>query len=683
MKTPALISVIAIMALSACGGDPSERAAGALESANAKWQEATENMNPVKRVSEYEDIIEDLEAIVEDYPETPVGQSLAAGQSVSGLSLARVTQEKDRLAERASCYASPTVECLLPLTSAVFQEDGSAVSGSAGNVAVVCSDGFDAALTALESKRINARLYADELVQVGFAAAACDKPDLVERAITAYVEAEPTSMSNRANRIAQIPNTPDLKDGWGPAIAELETLLSVEAMPANTKATIALTLVNAYSRMNEPTKAVAKYEYVTKDLGFRISNTLETGGNLIAGGAVDEGVNLAKATSGQPRFEEQRAITHLWRGLQFMTDNLGLSKNNGRVDFRSIAMQQTIAEYFAAPADNTAAATRDTLAKIQALMDGFDASAWRKDSTEQRNAIGAYSYIGLIHQKLGDEEAALAALDKADEIAAQMSTATGTPSPTADYRFLLAMADNDLEIMRVSALSNTSYGSHHIPQFVKAAVAADEIELAITTMAEASPNDAGAYYYNNLIREMIDQEKIDQLEAVIDASPQDARTKASYATQAIQAYAEQGMPDKVEALKAKYHPNPTANLEQALSKSLIKAHAKAGNDSRVKSMIGELFERGLASDENAPQFGNNRFYAQESAIEAFELGYLDYGLELYGKAVRKDQWPLTRAIASEGFKERDLPRVLMIGYDSVNEAGMQIITNYAVGYLRG
>ncbi|MEM9289118.1 MAG: hypothetical protein AAGA36_12335 [Pseudomonadota bacterium] len=674
---------LACTALAACGGDPVADSNKALEDAKAEWEKAKSIMAPTKRVSEYEDILADLKAIPERYPETPIGQSLAAGGSVSGVSIDRYEAEKDRLAERAACYANPTEECLLPFTSPIFDRDGTDAVGTAnGGRNIVCTDGFDAAIASLEGKRVNQRLYADELVQVGFAAAACDKPAAVEQAIAAYVQAEPFSMDRRATKIAQILSTPELKAGWGPAIDELETLLGVQAITAQTKASVGLSLTSAYAKLWDTGKAVEKYTYVTETLGFQVSDTLNTGGTLIAAGAVDEGVALAKKTSGLPKFEDQRAIAHIAWGVRLLSDELGLSKN-GIVRIKNAAQIQSIEDYFATPDGKDLTAAKSAVSKIAATLDSFDSSTWRKAGSEQLDATSAYAYLGLIHRKLGDAAAAKASLSKAEDIATKLAAPSSSLNVQyGTFLFLIAMADGDLEAMRATALSSGGYGSQHIPAFIKAAVAEDKIELAINTMAEASPTDSGAYYYPRLIQEMIDQGKLDRLEEAIDASPEDAGRKAGHASRAIQAFADQGMPKKVEAIAAKYQPNPSANQQRVLAKALVKAHTKAGDDSKAKAMIGEMFEAGLKSDANAPEYGNRNFIAQQAATEAFELGLFDYGLELYGKAERKNRVPLATALATDGFEEKNLPIVLMTAHDNLSSPDMAVIVNFAVSYLR-
>ncbi len=181
-------SVLAgLLSLSACG-DPKKSSQSAIEKAQKNLKEAAQELDPGDRVSAYDDIIKNVSNIAKDYPDTPIGQAIAAGRAVDGISLAQIQRARDELAARAKCYEDPTVECLTPFGSgATGNAAGSPQSAFAEAEQLVCDKGFSAADKTLDPFKINRQVYAKELIQIGFAAAKCDKPDEVKAAIGAYI----------------------------------------------------------------------------------------------------------------------------------------------------------------------------------------------------------------------------------------------------------------------------------------------------------------------------------------------------------------------------------------------------------------------------------------------------------------------------------------------------------------
>ena len=666
--------VLVSLVVAGCGGDPIVDANKAVEKSAARWQAAQEIPAPEKRVATYRDIIADLRKIPERYPDTPAGQRLAAGGDIGSVSIERFEARAERLAERAACYAKPNVECLLPFTSNLFDKQGSAAVSPRE---LICSRGLEAAMAALENKRINRRLYADELIQLAFAAAACDKPSRAADAIAAYVDAEPLTLAQRAMKITQVVATPELKPAWPPAIDELERLQAVAGIPADTKASVALTLLSAYSQLHRPEEAVAKLSYVTDELGFRVSDTLQTSGRLIAAGAVDEGLALARGAVSQERFADSSALSSLWTATGYLVDSMGI-ETNGTLTVASVVRDDRLTSVFTAPEPATAQAVAETLDKITRALDGFDPSLWARDGLRKSQASGSYARIGLLRRKLGDRERAAAAFDKADAA----SGATTSNSETGLYRFLAAMVDEDLDAMRALALGTEGYSNPYADEFVRAAVADDKIELAIETMATISPQDAGARFYRTLILAMIESGRLERLEEIIDAAPQDSRTKAQHASFAIQAFADAGEPARIESLAARYQPRPSAREQEILTEAMIRAHAAAGNDSEAKALIDTLLTTGLAADANAPRFGNSVFKAQNAATQAFQVGLFDYGLELFGKAERRNAAPLVAAIRAGEPGSAELTQVLMTAHDTVSAAEEATVVGTVVTYLR-
>ncbi|MEO0617172.1 MAG: hypothetical protein AAFY69_13665 [Pseudomonadota bacterium] len=668
--------LLCTLLVAGCGGDPVERSTKALEAARDDWETARAIMAPQQRVAAYRELIEELREIAERYPETPIGQALAQGREANGLSLQRLDAETERLATRATCYADPTVECLLPFTSPAFNRAGQSAGNSSRDL--ICTQGLDAANAGLEGKRINKRLYADELVQLAFAAAGCDKPEAVAGAVAAYINAEPLTGAERALKIAQIVNTPDLAAGWQPAIDTLEAALEADDVSNDAKATIALTLVHAYGRQQARDEAVAKYRFVTETLGFQLGSARDIGGRLIAVGALDEGLKLAHASVSQPRLRPFGETSFMMRAMQLLAEDLGLTGNAMNVGSHTAVSD--IRKLFSPPERVVADAMLNTLSAVESTLDTLDRSSWRRNGSEYGNANAAYGLIGVLRRKLGDSAGAVAALDKADAL---YEDGASPKTATTSYRFLVAAADEDLNTMRQLGVAQGGHGSFRVRLYIRAAVADGRIEDAIETMAAASPGDAGGNYYWELVRAMIDHKQLDRLEAVIEAAPGGARDKKRYASISMQAFAAAGKPESVQSLATQYQLMGTAREQEILKELLIQAHAVAGNEDRARTLIAELFETGQAADARTQSYNNQRWRAQGAASKAFEVGLFDYGMSLFREARRRNHQPLTMAIRCCEPSKAQLTQILMAAHDFLPEAEVQTVIGGVVTSLRG
>lgn len=78
MKAQAKLLIVLVATFATLGGcsDPEESARAALVDANEDWQAALRETDPRDRVAAFGEVIETLEGIVEDYPDTADGLSL-------------------------------------------------------------------------------------------------------------------------------------------------------------------------------------------------------------------------------------------------------------------------------------------------------------------------------------------------------------------------------------------------------------------------------------------------------------------------------------------------------------------------------------------------------------------------------------------------------------------------------
>jgi hypothetical protein len=209
-KTKCILLAGALL-LSACG-DPEKAAQTTIDEVQANLQKEQVDYDPQHRLDAYESMINEVESIAKE-AKTSVGRTIAAGQSVNGVSLAGLQRLHDALAPRAGCYADPTVDCLAPFGSSATNGRAAASPENAFADAekLVCDKGFSSADKALDPFKINKQAYAKELIQVALSATQCDNPGEVKAAIDAYLKATPEQSGERLSGLLSILNTPALK----------------------------------------------------------------------------------------------------------------------------------------------------------------------------------------------------------------------------------------------------------------------------------------------------------------------------------------------------------------------------------------------------------------------------------------------------------------------------------------
>ncbi|MEL6362040.1 MAG: hypothetical protein AAFR21_13245, partial [Pseudomonadota bacterium] len=163
IKLRMLASIGFLSILAACT-DPEVAAEKSIGKAAEAWEAAKQHSAPGKRLKAYEGVARDLRKTAEKHGETAFGRQLLNGGAAAGVSLKAIEEERDRLAERAACYANPTAECLTAFVSAeVKQFFGTerAVGGPPPVQAsrLICSGGAGAAAEALEPMKVNRGAY--------------------------------------------------------------------------------------------------------------------------------------------------------------------------------------------------------------------------------------------------------------------------------------------------------------------------------------------------------------------------------------------------------------------------------------------------------------------------------------------------------------------------------------------
>ncbi len=678
-------ALLAGMLLLAACGDPQESAQARIEKAQTSLQGAADMLDPEKRVSAYDAIIKDVEEVAKKYPKTTIGEAIAAGRAVDGVSLAEIQHKRDTLAARAKCYANPTVDCLTPFGSGATSNaaGGSPQSAFAQAEQLVCDKGFSAADKALDPFKINKQAYAKELIQVGFAAAKCDKPDEVKAAIGAYMTADPAQGGQRVSDLLSILATEDLKDGWPVISAELERELKSDAIGEQDAANVTLTLAINYANMGDTKAALDKYAYFTDTLGYKADSDSVDKLAIAAmlAGDVDLGLKIA-SQDGNPDYAINQtraaalALASRMMGLSF--DKYGSSPNsilnaldshkNGIEDyFAPVDAKDKTQDEKAADAIET---QLDELASaVKAPRQGTIFSITRFDD--------AYGAMAIVRQKLGEPDKANAVIKKISDLRQLVFGQVdgggnfGNISDFAAARFLVSLAQMDLDAavhyMKVGNLSSDSAG-----QLLCITVGRTQNAEQTLAIANAISQKRDLWHcYHDFIPEIAKAGKPGEVEKLLAAYPGDPRDKDNFYLDIVDGMIASGDASGARSYAEKHDLVKDDKGKLSLDSRLMDSDKVAKNSGEAEPIIREIFRIGEASDvaanakgESYEQYARGRSYVAEgAAADAFKNGYTDLGIELYEKATYKDHRPLLFAF-TDTISKSDMTKVLMLAQDN-------------------
>ncbi|MEX0643839.1 MAG: hypothetical protein WD076_00900, partial [Parvularculaceae bacterium] len=486
---------------------------------------------------------------------TPIGAAIAAGRSVSGVDIASMKAARDALAERAQCYANPTVECLKPFASRSFSEGASFENSPDAPFvraqALVCEKGFAAADKELDSFKINKPAYSQQLVQIAMAASACDKPNEVKAAIDAYRAAEPAQGANRAGAYLNILATPALEPGWAPILAELETSLQSGALDSNSAASVALTMATSYAALGDAKAALAKYAYFTDTLNYQadwpsklsLSASLIIGGDAAAGLKVVENNNL-----------KSFSVIALHEAAAELGRRVGVLPTNTGTPLPMMHNFKSISEYMAPVTGADKARYAAAAATIESEIDKLAPTVAVQDSAIGMSGLDCtYAALALVHQKLGEAGKASAAIGKGVALR-QALLAPGAETVGLEYfaqfqyLVLLAQGKIDEAAAAAQALNNKNDSSRLI---LKSVAATGDAEKALT-LAGALGQGGDRSAYQNIIEALIEAGKLDKAEEVINAFPGGAADKQGFQWQLVTKAANDGDQRRAEEAAEKY-----------------------------------------------------------------------------------------------------------------------------------
>lgn len=661
---------ICVLVLPACS-NPEASAQAGMKKAQADWQAAAQDPDPVSRVKRYGEVIDEVKAIAKDYPKTKVGGAIASGRAVDGLSLTGMQRRLDGLAPRAACYADPTVQCLLPFGSGAAGRRSANAPQSAFAVAGqrICEQGFVAADKALKPIKINKRAYAKDLIQLGFAAAKCNRPEAVRAAVGAYMAADPASGGQRARDLLQVLGTKDFAPAHSMVIAELEKEMKSGAIGGRNAADVTLTLAVHYAKAGDAKAAMEKYTYFTETLHYRAgSSTLDTlSTNLMADGDTRDGIKLTQYATNQdvlaPRLRAAAATLAARMGL-VASDTTAWP-----------ALEDKDIETYFAPVDATKKAGYEAGAgAIEAAIDKLAPRVHRSGAAVGDVGLDAgYGLLALVRQKLGEPEKANALIKKAAGFRARLLGSSARVSETfAKQGMLLAMARGDLvtaaHYVAAANLNSDAYGRMLMREVGRTQNAENALSIANTIGRQRDL----WHCYSDMIPVMAKAGRVKEAEKLINAWSGDPRQKSGFYWAVVDGRISAGDVDGARRYAEQFGLAKDDRGKFRLDGRLMSAKVIAADPRKAEPIIREMFRIGQAVDAklNASRAYRNRLAfdrsrrAQSAVTLAFENGYTDLGIELYGKAAYKDQRPLLVAF-TPNISKADMTRVLMLAQDNV------------------
>lgn len=680
LKRSALGAIVAgVLLVSGCG-NPAEDAATAAGEAATAWREAVAETDPNARLEVYSEVIANLDEVVADYPETPTGQAIASGRDVGFLSLADMKAVRDDFAARAPCYSNPTVECLTAFASRAFQGDAGDDQLIHINQ-IVCERGYAAAAAVIEQFKINRPEYTAQLWNIAYQAASCGNDDAVEKAIAAYIPANPAVGAQRVNDLLQIIATGGVEAGWPAALAALETTLATPGIDENTQATAALTMAVAYVGIGDARSAVAKYAHFTDRLGYAadLDSRRSLAAQLILGGSAATAMPIARDTQGAGIYNSDalavwathEAAAILGHRARVIQENQPLPQIIGIRDVRDVLGPFERAE---AARHSAAAATvesvLDTLAPTTTLQNlgignpGLD---------------GGYLILALVYQKAGDPAKANAALAKVEALRQRLlpgNLQVRGQNEHATVRTLIALAQGKPEDA-VGYVQNAQWKNYLGSPIALEFARQGEAERALTVANQLGVDLRAFQLAQPIVQALIEAGETEKANQVIAALPMDPNTRGAFYWEMVAKAAADGDQDDAEEIAQEHSLLNTPADRLRLLSLFLNSEEIATDRGDAEPIIREIFTIG----QQLEAAGADRLIAQEAARQAFQNGHTELGIELYRAAERKDQTPLFAAFR-DGLGENDLTAILMLAHDNLGGETRAYVIDAAIRHLR-
>ena len=671
-------AVAGALLLSGCG-NPAEDAATAAGEAAAAWRGATAETDPAARAEIYSEVVADIEEIATDYAETPTGQAIAAGRDIGFLSLNDMKALRDDFAARAPCYTNPSVECLTPFASRAFQ--GPAGDDSLVRInQIVCERGYDEAAAVIEQFKINRPEYAAQLWNIAYQAASCGNDEAVEKAIAAYIPANPTTGAQRVNDLLQIIATGGVEAGWPAALAELEKVLGTPGIDENTQAQAALTMAVAYAGIGDSRNALAKYMHFTDTLGYGadVDSRKSLAANLILGGAASAAMPIARDNQGAFQNPDMLAVVAVHEAAAILGRRAAVIEESAYLP--QIIGIRDVREVLGPIDAEDAARHARSAAIVEGVVDSLAPTATLQNYAVDNPGLGgAYLILALVYQKAGDPAKANAALAKVDALRQRLlpanQQARGQPE-RATVRTLIALAQGKPEDA-VGYVQEAQWKQYLGNPIALELARQGEAERALTVASQLGVDLRSFQLAQPIVQALIDAGETEKANQVIAALPMDPATRGTFYWEMVAKAAADGEQDDAEDLAEEHSLlNSPADRLRLLS-LYLNSEEIATDRGDAEPIIREIFTIG----QQLEAAGGDRLIAQEAARQAFQNGHVELGIELYQAAERKDQTPLFAAFR-KGLSKGDLTTILMLAHDNLGGETRAYVIDAAIRHLR-
>lgn len=641
-QNPIVAAAIAAALLSACG-DPEVAAEEALQKAAADWSEAREIMAPQERVREYDAVIKAVERVADKYAKTPLGGRIAAGREAAGVSLSNYKSEHSRLSARADCYAAPNVECLTPFTKPVFLENLRHYRSQAAQPSrklskiqqvrvQVCEDGFATAIGGLEHLRVNTTQYVKEIVQLGFSAGACDRPDDLIAAAEAAFDAQPGGEAKQAQFALGLLSTAEFHPAWPVLAQRLEDGLAADVYPANLAGGVATALASFYAANRQIPAALEKVELV-KTLGFRLDRGVaeKVASYTFLEGATEDALAMVDGEHGQMVILHQVSA---WLRTFDKTGQLDLAVVRGAVNYPHATWDALFPELDLA--------TTEKLLELARRIEEVAGTYPTVNRPTNHPLHHTYANLAVAYERLNATEAADASIQTLHELTRPRTTSKAVlfaVFPEAHFVIALRRGDYDTlsEAQAKAQLLDRVNGENLM---LRSALQSGNAEQALTLATNRFSGQISTQHYQLIIETLTASGHGAEARRVLAAMPTVAPIRATIAWQQVGDELADGDAAAAKQLAEEYELLNSPLHEHQFAKMKATAFVERGDPQAAQAAIREAFALGqeldadfINSDQNSRESGGHS--ADEMTELAFSAGYFELGDELFREARHK------------------------------------------------
>jgi hypothetical protein len=314
--------------------------------------------------------------------------------------------------------------------------------------------------------------------------------------------------------------------------------------------------------------------------------------------------------------------------------------------------------------------------------------------TLRDNGIGlagadlVYATLALIRETLGEPDPASADMEKGEALCSRLPGSSDNMNGLeyfAEYRTLLDIAQGDLgrAAHDVRAISlNNDYTHLLLTQLAHKGEAEKALTLIDDSGRQESSND-----YDYLIDGLIQANRLDQAEQVINTIPGNTASKSVYFWKIVRKMANDGNASGAEDYAKQHGMNEVPRDRLRLLATLMDCTGIAADRKQAEPILRKIFaiaeEMDKADSGSPSDVRSDHYRAGQVATRAFSSGYTDLGIELYRAATNKDQRPLLQAF-TDHMKTREMTPVLMLAQaqDNLHGQPLQYVIDAGIRQLQ-